>query len=356
MTDDETAIIRESAERLFADHCGRAVVEQASEGVWPDKLWAELEDAGFTFALVSEQGGGAGLELASALVLIEVAAAFAVPVPLAETMIAAWLLDRAGLAVPAGPLTFAAVEGSCERVQDGWHLTGTAHRVPWGGSAGLVAVATQAEGAQLFLLEEGICTVAAGANVAGEPRDTLRIDTVVGAASSRPSPISVEDLDAIGAAVRSLQIAGALRRATDLSLQYAQLRSQFGRPLAKFQAIQQNLAVLATQAALAAMSAAMARHAVASGKLMPGAAMAKARAGEAASAGAAIAHQVHGAIGFTREHELQFYTRRLYAWRDEFGNEAKWNRLYGSHLAAAGADALWPLITDSSWEAANVQI
>ena len=44
--------------------------------------------------------------------------------------------------------------------------------------------------------------------------------------------------------------------------------------------------------------------------------------GEAAGIGAAIAHQMHGAIGFTQEHQLHYLTRRLWSWRDEFGNEA----------------------------------
>jgi alkylation response protein AidB-like acyl-CoA dehydrogenase len=84
---------------------------------------------------------------------------------------------------------------------------------------------------------------------------------------------------------------------------------------------------------------------VAHDALLPNVAIAKARAGEAAGIGAAIAHQVHGAIGFTLEHDLQFFTKRLCAWRDEFGNEAEWNLQYGNRIAALGPDGLWPAIT-----------
>jgi alkylation response protein AidB-like acyl-CoA dehydrogenase len=73
-------------------------------------------------------------------------------------------------------------------------------------------------------------------------------------------------------------------------------------------------------------------------------AAAKARAGEAAGTGAAIAHQVHGALGFTQEHELHRFTRRLWTWRDEFGAEAHWWRVVGSRAIAAGGDGLWPLL------------
>ncbi len=69
------------------------------------------------------------------------------------------------------------------------------------------------------------------------------------------------------------------------------------------------------------------------------------RVGEAAGNGAAIAHQVHGAMGFTYEHSLHQATRRLWSWREEFGNEAHWAELLGHMVAARGADALWPFVT-----------
>jgi acyl-CoA dehydrogenase len=74
-------------------------------------------------------------------------------------------------------------------------------------------------------------------------------------------------------------------------------------------------------------------------------AAAKIRAGEAAGKVAEIAHQVHGAIGFTHEHSLHRLTRRLWSWRDEFGTESHWSRELGRAVMAAGVDALWPMIT-----------
>ena len=145
--------------------------------------------------------------------------------------------------------------------------------------------------------------------------------------------------------MRTQQIAGALTRLTAMTTQYAQDRVQFGRPLGKFQAVQQNLAVLAGQTAAAMAAAGLAAEAVADGvKILPIAA-GKARAGEAAGIGAAIAHQIHGAIGFTFEHNLHFLTRRLWSWRDEFGKDSFWNRRLGRHMAQAGADNLWAEIT-----------
>jgi acyl-CoA dehydrogenase len=73
-------------------------------------------------------------------------------------------------------------------------------------------------------------------------------------------------------------------------------------------------------------------------------ASAKIRVGEAAGEGAAIAHQVLGAIGFTQEHVLHRYTRRLWAWRDDFGSESVWAVKLGHLVAAKGADVLWPML------------
>jgi acyl-CoA dehydrogenase len=128
-------------------------------------------------------------------------------------------------------------------------------------------------------------------------------------------------------------------------VQYAGERVQFGRPIGRFQAVQQNLAVLAGQAAAATAAAEAAIEAAAQGLDALAIAAAKIRAGEAAGIGAAIAHQVHGAIGFTQEHSLHHATRRLWSWRDEFGSEAFWSRKLGATVAAAGADRLWQSIT-----------
>jgi acyl-CoA dehydrogenase len=150
-----------------------------------------------------------------------------------------------------------------------------------------------------------------------------------------------------GALFRAAQMAGAMEAALALSTRYANDRVQFGRPIAKFQAIQQQLALLAEQAAAASVAVESAAIAVAAGRPSSALAVAaaKIRAGEAAGKVAEIAHQVHGAIGFTHEHSLHRLTRRLWSWRDEFGTESHWSRQLGRAVMTAGADALWPTIT-----------
>ena len=148
-------------------------------------------------------------------------------------------------------------------------------------------------------------------------------------------------------------MAGALGHILDASVQFSLDRVQFGRPIAKFQAVQHNLAALAGEVAAAgaaadAASEAIATYGIADERAVAETAIAKLRVGEAASTGAAIAHQVHGAMGFTYEHTLHHSTRRLWTWREEFGNETYWAIRIGHMVAGRGADALWPFLTAGS--------
>jgi acyl-CoA dehydrogenase len=348
--DDFTGdMLRETASRLCEQHCSRVTLRSADQGMWPAALWAAVEEAGLHRAMVPEVAGGFGVRVADAMSLLKVTGAHALPVPLAETMLAGWLLAQAGLAVLEGPLTIGPVrdnEGvALRQVGRGWHMAGTLTRIPWARNAAAMVVLTQHQGQPwIALVGREAWSVEPGENVAKEPRDTVRLNGMALAAAR--SSTTVPQLRLVGAAMRAQQIAGALTRITDMTTEYAQTRVQFGRPLGKFQAVQQNLAVLAGQTAAAVAAADMAAEAVsATGVNVLPIAAGKARAGEAAGIAAAIAHQVHGAIGFTFEHNLHFLTRRLWSWRDEFGKDAEWNRLLGSYIAQSGADRLWPSIT-----------
>ncbi|MCS6766134.1 MAG: hypothetical protein MO847_06805 [Candidatus Protistobacter heckmanni] len=130
-------------------------------------------------------------------------------------------------------------------------------------------------------------------------------------------------------------MAGAMERVLEMTLQYANERSQFGKPLGKFQAIQQQLSVMAEQVFAARMAAQLACRQCAGAR--PDATMAaigKLRASEAAAQVAAIAQAVHGAMGVTEEYDLQLFTRRLHAWRREGGAESHWARQVGAAVLA----------------------
>ncbi len=310
--------------------------------------------------------GGSGGELADAAALLLAAGEAAAPVPLAETdLLAGWLLHASRLPVPAdGPLALAvgplAVGAPELRATDGGGFTvaGRLPRVGWARYAARVAaLATGPEGSDVVLSLDpsaaGV-TLVEGANLAGEPRDDLVLDTEVGAADvAAAGPGARELLVRRAALARALLMTGAGVTALRQSVRYAGERVQFGRPIAKFQAVQQQLALAAAEVA-AARAAVDAATRIAAASDFAGddaglaVAVAKARVGEMAGAVARIAHQVHGAIGFTREHSLRLATTRLWAWRDEDGDETHWNREVARRALAAGPDGLWPLLTRSS--------
>ncbi len=344
--------LSEGAERLFAQYVTKDVIRAAGEGTFPHALWSAVTEAGFTAALLPEEAGGFGTSTVEAMGLLRIAAAHAAPIPLAETMLAGWMLARAGLPVPEGVLTVAPVRladcVSLQRASEGWQVSGTATRVPWArDAAAIVVLADRPDGPAVACVPAANVT-ARDVNLAGEPRDTVAFDLTLPAGAVVPAGFDMAELRMAGAALRTVQIAGALSRALGISVDYAQTRVQFGRPISKFQAIQHNLAIMAGQSAAAIAAADMAADALANGltPLVVGAA--KARAGEAASIAAGIAHQSHGAIGFTQEYQLHHVTRRLWSWRDEFGNEAEWNAVVGRIALQAGPDRLWPALTEAA--------
>jgi acyl-CoA dehydrogenase len=272
-----------AATDLFRRECPPEVVAQAERDGWAPRLWSALEESGLARVALD-----AGRE--DALAVVRVAARFAAPVPLAETVLAHMVEPELG----DGPLSVAA-----------------------GGRAAYGRFAVRLAGGPRFEVNPDV-------NYAGEPWD--RVD-----------PAGFDPMLVEGALVRSVQMAGALDTVLDLTVAYAGEREQFGSPLNRFQAVQQHLALLAAEVAEAGAAA---DAAVANPDELHVAA-AKVRCGEAAGVAAALAHQVHGAIGFTDEHRLQQYTRRLWSWREDFGGEAQWAIRLGRLVAAMGPEAVW---------------
>jgi acyl-CoA dehydrogenase len=350
MSDNSDNIIVDTATRIFHDLCPPATVNDAENGVWPKALWDALEESGLPLAWVPDDLGGAGATMADGFAVLRAAGRFAVPAPLAETLMAGWLLAHAGIVSPAGPMTIAPVhaDGHIALGVDG-RLSGRSRRVPFARNAGHLAVlAHRADERVVALIAASGLPIAQENSLAGEPRDTVSFDGALPVAV-RSTEVDEDTIQRFGASVRLQQMAGALEKILDQSVQWALDRSQFGRPIAKFQAVQHNLATLAGEVAAAGAAADLAAEACASRDLdVAGVAIAKVRAGEAAGTGAAIAHQVHGAMGFTYEHTLHHATRRLWSWREEFGNETIWATRLGRLVAAQGADRLWPFVTQGS--------
>jgi len=350
MSDSTDNIIVDTATRIFQDLCEPSTINDAEKGIWPKALWNALEESGLPLAWVPDDLGGAGATMLDGFAVLRVAGRFAVPVPLAETLMAGWLLARAGIAVPNGPMTVAPVHTDGQiTLRDDGRLAGRARHVPFARNAGHIAIlARRGNTPMIALAVTAGLPISQSTSLAGEPSDDVSFD---GAAPTAVQPVSLDQdlLVGFGAAVRLQQMAGALEKILEQSVQHALDRTQFGRPIAKFQAVQHNLATLAGEVAAASAAAAAAAEACSQSEVgLTEVAIAKVRGGEAAGTGAAIAHQVHGAMGFTYEHSLHHATRRLWAWREEFGNEALWAQRLGRMVAAHGADQLWSFITQGS--------
>lgn len=340
---NETAtMLADAATRLFEEHLDEAQVRRAAKGEWLGDAWAAIEAMGLPLALLDEDHGGFGVDPVDALALVRLAGFHAAPLPIGETMLANRVLAAARLPlaeggaaiVPAGDgLTFA----------DG-RLSGTAARVPWSEAVGTLLVETAGvEGRHVVRLSAGQWhTEAKGANLAGHPRGTILIDTAVDHVASFD-----RDLLLGSAALRTILIAGALDRVLDLTVEHVNGRVQFGRALAKFQAVQHECAQIAGEVAAAGAAADIAIEGL--GKPADAArlaiASAKLRAGEAVGMAVGLAHQLHGAIGFTAEHRLHLFTTALWSWREEYGGHAYWARIIGERALAAGPDGFWPLVT-----------
>jgi acyl-CoA dehydrogenase len=345
-------IVVETAERIFADLADAQTINRDSKGGWKAPLWQALTEAGLPLSWVPEDCGGSGASMAEGFSVLSAAGRFAIAVPLAETMLAGWLLSQARIASPEGAMTVAPASPK-DRIAlnaDGT-LSGRARGVPFAKDAGHLAVLAQgAGGLSIALVAASTCRIEAGLNLAGDGNDTVTFNNAQPAAI-KPVPKGFDQtaLMLMGAVARSLQIAGALESMLNISVGYSNERVAFEKKISKFQAVQHNLARLAGETAAAMTAAGSAADTIANADQFDDtvfleATAAKIRCAEAAEKGAAIAHQVHGAIGYTLEHILHRYTMRALAWRDDFGNESYWAVELGKRVAARGADELWPLV------------
>ncbi len=339
-------ILSDTVTRLFTERVTPELRESAEKGAWPVALWQAVEEGGLTLTPIPEERGGGGGTWQDAYLVMAAAGRFAVPLPIAETMVGAWLLAECGLDVPTGPLTVAPVHAAeqlgLEPDGSGWRLSGVATRVPWGRAAEHVVVAGDR---MVALVAAGEARIEHDVNLALEPRDTLVWNGARVLAAAPRGRLPAGALRLYGALIRSAQMAGGLEYLLAQTVRYVGERKQFGRAIGSFQAIQHQLALLAGHTAAAGIAAANAFRAADRGDAGFEAAAAKVRTGEAAGLGAGIAHQCHGAIGFTYEHQLHFVTRRLWSWRAEFGSESHWAAELGRRAAERGPDQLWSDLT-----------
>ncbi|MEM6499481.1 MAG: acyl-CoA dehydrogenase family protein [Pseudomonadota bacterium] len=350
MSDSSDSIVVDTTKRIFSDLCDPQTVNAAHDDAWKSKLWAALEENGLTLAWIPEDRGGVGASMADGFDVIRVAGQYAEPVALSETLLAGWLLARAGQQIEAnGPVTVAPMRyDETISLREG-KLSGSARAVAYAKDATHIAVFAQnGDGNSIAMVSPDNCKLAdRRTNMGGERYDVDFDNVTPDHVYELPGWLTRDTFNWLGAAVRASQMTGALETILATSTQYAQEREAFGRTISKFQAVQHNLAELGGEVAAALAASGSAADTVDKESdnhdaLFLEIASAKIRIGEAVNRGATIAHQVHGAIGYTGEHILQRFTRRMWGWRDDFGNESEWAVELGNMVAREGADELWP--------------
>lgn len=286
-------------QRLIEDVCPPEAVRAVEHGGDWRPMWEAFAASGFLDALVPSDAGGVGLQLAEIAPILALVGAQAVPLPVGETMVARALLAAAGQTAPDGPIVLGSGCGPVPLACVADHM--------------LVGAA----GAPRLVALEDITR----SGVHGD------LDGFVPAAADA-------GLRPVAAVLRAQLIAGAAGRVLEMTVAYANERVQFGKPIGKQQAVQQQMAVLAEQVVAARLAAAIGAR----DGLPPShacAAIAKHGASLAAAQIATIAHAVHGAMGISEEHGLQLLTRRLHGWRLADGSASYWAGELGALRRAA---------------------
>lgn len=307
--------------------------------VFDTDLWHQLDELGLVRLTGAEQSGGSGAGWYEAAELLTAAVRHGVRIPLAENdLLACWLLEAAGMPVDAATRTVCLLDEG-----------GQAPAVPWASVVERVVVVWR-DADRYLAADVGVSdvTITPGANMIGEPRDTVAVDPN-SLGGVQVTEELVEQLRLKSALVRSIQVCAALDEALTSSIDHVTSRQQFGRPLSKFQAVQHLVSDIAAEAALARSATEAALSAAVDSQWSAPhldflVAAARSCTGHAASVVVRNAHQVHGAMGTTSEHRLHEFTRAALAWRSEFGSVRYWDDRLTDMALHAGGDRLWSLI------------
>jgi len=354
-------LLEATLSKLFIKFCAPDRRRGFGDDEWAHSCWNAMDEAGLIWLGVPEEARGSGGDFSDACALLFLAGRYAVPLPLAEcSLLGGWLAATTGLQIPGGPLAVAPPHLPNALVLDDENcVSGRLDRVPWGQKVDtVVGLAASRSGARVVLLRSADAEVQPGWNLAGERRDTLTWtqDAVSLDRISRDPNDLAWELELRGALSRSLLMAGVMESIVERTIDYASERRQFGRPIAAFQAVAHSLVRMTSEAELATLATDVAARRFA--ELGPGAAfevaVSKVVTSRAVMEVSRRAHQIHGAIGMTQEYPLHHFTRRLWAWRQEWGSERHWAQVAGRIATTVGASELWPRVATGLVESRRI--
>ena len=348
-------LIRTTAREFLADRSdssvARAVANGDSEAL--SSLWEDVVELGWPALTIPEEYGGAGLSFGDLAVLLEELGASLAPTPIVESAITSRILDRFGSDDLKADLLPQAASGdvlitpailerdvSWDATNASVAATSTNNGLVITGEKRFVAFADQATHALTLVRtddgEPALVVVPIWKSdgvdntpldhISGVPMSSISFNEVEVSmtnvvATGDEAIAATEELVAAGAVARATQLAGLGRAVMEATVEYTANREQFGQAVGSFQAVQHHL----SEMAIAAKQVNHLVHSAAwsfsdDGYSVDRAAQAKIAASEKISALCWTAHQCHGAIGFTWEHDLHLYTRRAMAWKSDYGD------------------------------------
>lgn len=333
----------EVVEKIFKDKVEKETVDLLEEGKWAEDVWELLRENEMLNVAVGEEFGGAGGDIEDLFNLYRLIGKYAVPVPFVEHTLANVLLEQTNQSPLNDMATLSFSQHALQWTEDG--VTGVLPHVPWARHARhLVTFARQGYDRRMIVMDLQDAVVTKCMNLASEPRDQVAFQN---AKPVRETVLSEEQflgiIKTITAATVS-KMSGAIDKAFNLTVRFSKEREQFGRPIHRFQLVQQHLAVLAGEQALTAAAVdnvlESLQHQVEKNEI----AFARLRVDEAVRIVATSAHQVHAAIGVTHEHSLHQFTRRLWAWRDEDFTAQYWKKHLAKQALISEGD-IWVSLT-----------
>ena len=353
-------MLKSSAQEFLAQECPLTLVRELEDDPrgYSDDLWRQIVGLGWTGVVFPERYGGAGGDFMDLSVLLEEMGRALLPGPFFSTVVlgglavldagsdeqkrdlinricGGQLLMTLALTEPSATYEPWGIETAAERRGDGFTLTGTKLFVPDAQAADLILVVARtslgdgpAQGITLFLVPSDApgVTIQPLKTIAADHQCEVALEKVSVGPDAVLGPVGdgwpvVERALQRAIAGKCVEMLGGSEAVLDMTVEYVKQRTQFGRAVGSFQAVQHQCSEMATDVEGSRTVAYQAAWKVSEGRpAQREVSVAKAWVSEAYDRVCARAHQCHGAIGFTKEHDLQLYTRRAKVQQLSYGD------------------------------------
>jgi len=357
---EEQEMLKKMARDFLTDKFPKTVVKEIeqSEAGYSPELWEEMAGLGWMGLAFPEKYGGSGMSFLDLAVLLEEMGRACLPGPYFSTVILGGLtiadigseeqkqqylrriasgeiIFTLALTEPSASYDADAIETKATADKDGYVIKGTKLFIPDAHIADYMLVVARTgekakgeEGLTIFIVDgksPGISSTVLK-TIANDKLCEVVFDKVKVPKENILGELNqgwdeVQKIVQRAAVAKCCEMVGCIQQALDMTVSYAKERKQYDRPIGSFQVIQHYCADMATDVDGTRLSTYQAAWMLSEG--LPCAkeiAIAKAWAGEACQRVMALAHQIHGAIGVTIDHDLQYYTRRAKAAEVSFGD------------------------------------